>query len=198
MKARNERGDGSPSEKSGSSGEYHAASAARPQSGARRNPQFGTLVVPIDFSDCSLLALDYAEGLAHRLRAKIVLLYIVEPAVYQDNRFGLSSAAERANRKLVEAGQRRLSTLAKGKFAPRAEVELLVRIGHPHSEIPDTARALGADLIVLGTHGHTASQRFPMGSTAERVIRLASCPVLTVPHPTARAQVLSAEKTADA
>ncbi|MGH7970956.1 MAG: universal stress protein [Limisphaerales bacterium] len=196
MKARNESGNGSHSKKSGSAGEHPATYAGPAQDHLCHSIKFGTFVVPIDFSDCSLFALDYAAALAHRLNAKIVLLHIVEPAVCQDNRFGVSSAAERANRKLVEAGQRRLSAVAKLKFTAGADFELLVRTGHPHSEIPDTARALGADMILLGTHGHTASQRFPMGSTAERVVRLASCPVLTVPLARAKAQVRTAAKTA--
>lgn len=192
MKPPNESENGSESRKSKPAVKQPVQAERTPQAQAVQHPAVGVFVVPVDFSESSLFALDYAATLADRLGAKIILLHMVEPAVYQDNRFGVSSAAERANRKLVEAGQRRLSAVAKGKLIDGLQVELLVRIGHPHSEIPDTARALGADMIVLGTHGHTASQRFPMGSTAERVVRLASCPVLTVPLPAARGQTPSA------
>jgi universal stress protein A len=56
----------------------------------------------------------------------------------------------------------------------------LSRMGRAHSEIPDTAKALGADLIVMGTHGYTGLKHMLLGSTAERVVRQAPCPVLTV------------------
>jgi nucleotide-binding universal stress UspA family protein len=125
---------------------------------------------------------------------KLILLHVVEPSVYQDSYFGISAAAERANQKLVEAARKRLSIVAKQCVPPDLEVEPLVRIGHPHSEIPDTAKALAVDLLVLGTHGSTALHQFSMGSTAERVVRVAPCPVLTVPGPKTKLPTPNLEK----
>jgi nucleotide-binding universal stress UspA family protein len=62
-------------------------------------------------------------------------------------------------------------------------MEILVRIGHAHSEIPDTASALNVDLIVMGTHGYAGLKHVLLGSTTERVVRHAACPVLTVRLP---------------
>jgi nucleotide-binding universal stress UspA family protein len=59
-------------------------------------------------------------------------------------------------------------------------IETLVRMGRAQSEIPDTAKAIGADLIVLGTHGYSGPKHALLGGTAERVVRQAACPVLTV------------------
>jgi nucleotide-binding universal stress UspA family protein len=56
-------------------------------------------------------------------------------------------------------------------------------MGHAYSEIPDTAKAMGADLIVIATHGYTGLKHVLLGSTAERVVRHAPCPVLTVRQP---------------
>lgn len=179
MKTGNAGGRMNRSKKSGSAGEHPASGMASPH--AFSSQSLSRILVPLDFSECSLGALQYAAWFARRLHLKLILLHVVEPAVYQDNYFGISSAAEQANRKLVEAARKQLTAVAKQSLSPDVEIEALVRIGHPHSEIPETARALGADLLVLGTHGSAALHPFSMGSTAERVVRVAPCPVLTVP-----------------
>ena len=82
----------------------------------------------------------------------------------------------------------RLEGLNRKRIVQRVPTETLVRIGHAHSEIADTAKALAADLIVLGTHGYTGLKHALLGSTAERVLRHAPCPVVTVRQPGAGAE----------
>jgi nucleotide-binding universal stress UspA family protein len=141
------------------------------------------ILVPIDFSDCSFRALEYALALASPLGAKLTLLHVVEPAVYQQSYLGVTPPVEETNQNLLEAGRERLAALARKRIGSRLRSESLVRIGRAHSEIPDTAKALNADLIVMGTHGYTGLKHVLLGSTTERVVRHASCPVLTVRLP---------------
>ena len=138
------------------------------------------ILVPIDFSDCSFRSLDYAAALALPFAAKLTLLHIVEPAIYQESYLGLTPPLDEANQNLMKAAQERLAALAKKRVSTRISTEMLVRMGRAHSEIPDTAQALAADMIVMGTQGYTGLKHVVMGSTAERVVRHASCPVLTI------------------
>jgi nucleotide-binding universal stress UspA family protein len=145
------------------------------------------LLVPLDFSDCSMRALDYALALAEQFGSKIILLHIVEPAAYPENYLVASPALDETNQNLLESARERLLAVSRKRIGHRLPAETLVRMGRAHSEIPDTAEALGADLIVLGTHGYTGLKHVLLGSTAERVVRHAPCPVLTVRHAGAEA-----------
>jgi nucleotide-binding universal stress UspA family protein len=147
------------------------------------------ILVPIDFSGCSLRAMEYALALALPLGAKLTLLHVVEPAVYQQSYLGVTPPLEETNQNLVEAGRERLAALGRKRIGNRLRSDALVRIGRAHSEIPDTAKALSVDLIVMGTHGYTGLKHVLLGSTTERVVRHAPCPVLTV-----RLQGLTAAK----
>jgi len=158
----------------------HPNSAPSAPPGFPGHLKFKRLLVPIDFSDSSLLALDYAVALGREFDSKLILLHVVEPAVSQENYFGVAAPMAETDQNFLEVGRERLAALAQKRSEPRQPIEFLVRIGRAHSEIVDTARATGADLIVVGTHGLTAVAHLLMGSTAERVVRHAPCPVLTV------------------
>jgi len=147
---------------------------------SNRGFTFKRILVPIDFSECSLSALAYALGLAVKLEAKITLLHVVEPAIFADNYLITPTAVEEANQNLVAAGRERLAALQRRAAAQSVAAEPLVRMGRAQSEISDTAEATGADLIVMGTHGYGGIKQLLLGSTAERVVRHAPCPVLTV------------------
>lgn len=164
-----------------SEGEHAASTGSTIPS--HRHLKFKHILVPIDFSECSFLALDYAVALAREFKSKITLLHVVEPAVYQENYFGVTPPMGETNQTLVEAGRERLASLANIRSEPGQQIEILVRIGRAHSEIADTGSAIGAELIVVGTHGLTGVAHLLMGSTAERVVRHAPCPVLTVRLP---------------
>ncbi len=140
-------------------------------------PGIKRILVPMDFSPASVHALDYALMLAGAFEAKLVLLHVLEPPGYGSGY--LAEAEERLKLQMQTQGQELMNAHRKrtGRHVPS---ETLVRIGRPWSEIPDTARAVGADLIVLGAHGHGSAAPSALGGTAEKVLRHAYCPVLTV------------------
>jgi nucleotide-binding universal stress UspA family protein len=138
------------------------------------------ILVPIDFSAYSKEALKYAIPFARKFKAEVVLLHVVEPAIYPaDFNFGqvgipaiedeLRSKASEELRKLVDQEVKR-----------RARSSVLIKVGKPFLEIITTAREERIDLIVMATHGHSGIEHILFGSTAERVVRKAHCPVLTV------------------
>lgn len=141
------------------------------------------ILVPVDFSECSSQALEYALAFAEQFQAQLTLLHVVEPAFTPDHYPGLAAPMSEVNDNQVQIGRERLEELARKRVGHRVPVESLVRMGRAHSEIPDTAQALGADLIIMGTHGHTGLKHVLLGSTAEKVVRHAACPVLTVRLP---------------
>lgn len=167
----------------GAEGEHLPNPGAPAEPGSSETTRFRRILVPIDFSDCSLLALDYATTLAEQFQAKLILLHVAEPALPHANMFEVGPTLGETNRQVVESGRERLRALAEKRRPHGLPPETLVRMGHAHSEIPDTARAMGADLIVVGTYGFARTEHSFMGSTAERVVRQAPCPVLTVRLP---------------
>jgi len=138
------------------------------------------ILCPIDFSDASRAALEAAAEVAKRFGAKVALFhaYPVPGYTFPDGSFVASSKmleelAEQANRHLAE-----WKTIAEQMGI--AQVETATAIGEPAHEILAFAKAQQADLMILGTHGRTGLQHALMGSVAERVVRRATCPVLTV------------------
>ena len=140
------------------------------------------ILVPIDFSDCSLGALEYALALAKKIGAEIMLLHVVEPPVYGENYMKTTASLEDGNQDLLNQGRERLAELSQKTTAQGCHAEALVRMGRAQSEITDTAKAIGTDLIVIGTHGSSEPKLSLLGGTAERVVRHSLCPVLTVRH----------------
>ncbi len=137
------------------------------------------ILVPVDFSDCSLHALEYALRFAQQFGSRVTLLHVVEPALHPDS-YLIAPAFDGTNQNLLQAARERLEDICEKRVGTRLHADTLVRMGRAYSEIPDTAKALGADLVVLGTHGYSGMKHVLLGSTAERVVRNAPCPVLTV------------------
>jgi nucleotide-binding universal stress UspA family protein len=140
------------------------------------------ILVPIDFSDCSTAAFDCALALAEKFEAKVTLLHVVEPAAYPENCLLNPATPDEVNQKLIKSGRERLARLKNKARGHARSVDSMVRMGRAHSEIPDTAKAIAADLIVLGTRGANGLKQMSLGGTAERVVRLAHCAVLTIPN----------------
>ncbi|MCU0772638.1 MAG: universal stress protein [Verrucomicrobia bacterium] len=142
-----------------------------------------TLLVPVDFSACSVKAADYAVAFAQQFQAGIVLLHVVEPMVYPENYMTIPAVSDDINGSLMKAAEDKLAAQRQRMGVGRLDVKVMTRLGRPYVEIAEVAKDLGADLIVLGTHGHTGWKHVLLGSTAERVVRHAPCPVLTVRDP---------------
>ena len=130
------------------------------------------ILVPVDFSDCSKKALVYASALARQFGAELTLLYIVQtyPVVLEMVPREMTS---------TETGHQELQklrlTVEKG-----INCQTEIRSGTPHVEIVHAAKDLNADLIIISTHGHSGLTHVVLGSTTERVVRQAPCPVLVV------------------
>jgi nucleotide-binding universal stress UspA family protein len=138
------------------------------------------ILVPIDFSDCSLDALEYAVQVARRSRASIRLFHVLEPVSYGLD-FSLLHVAKRE--KIREVIGERLSGLAKALAAAQVPTDVELHGGLPSDSILDGAKTMPADLIVMGTHGRRGLSHTLSGSVAEAVLRRSSCPVLTVRSP---------------
>jgi nucleotide-binding universal stress UspA family protein len=132
------------------------------------------ILVPIDFSELSRKAVHYAVSLARQFNSEIFLLHVVEfiptPEV-------IIAESEYLNVKLREESIRMMAEWKKEIDLP---VRASIRDGSPFRQIADAAEEINADLIILGTQGRTGFSHFVIGSTAERVVRHAPCPVMVV------------------
>jgi nucleotide-binding universal stress UspA family protein len=135
------------------------------------------ILVPTDFSERSLDALAYAENIAEITGAKLTLINVVQPLVLP---VPLTSLALE-NDRLLNATRKKLDTLVVEHGIDAQMLDrTVVSQGAAWDEIVRSARNLKCDLIVIATHGHTGVAHAFLGSTAERVIRHAHCPVLVV------------------
>lgn len=138
------------------------------------------ILCPVDQSDQSRRALDYAVAIARRYQASVRAVEIVAiglpPADYPPApaEFALTPEVERRRAELLEA-------FVAPARRDGVTVEAVVRGGFVVEQILLEAEAYGADLIVVGTHGRSGVQRLVLGSVTEKILRRAACPVLTVP-----------------
>jgi nucleotide-binding universal stress UspA family protein len=136
------------------------------------------ILVPIDFSDCSKKALQYALPLAKEHGAGITLLYVVPPAYGAGEYGGIDYAQLEAGMK--EGGGKELAKLVADEVRGEARAETLVCVGSPARQIIEVARDLPADLVVISTHGRTGLKHVFLGSVTEHVVQRAPCPVFVV------------------
>ncbi|HEX5102049.1 MAG TPA: universal stress protein [Polyangiaceae bacterium] len=141
------------------------------------------ILVPVDFSEPSRRALDYAAKLARPLGAAIDVLHVAEvPAFVPSASMPEAGASDLSLVALVREGADKMLTQFVVEAAARGIVVQASRLelGSPARVITELAVAGDYDLIVIGTHGRTGLTRALMGSVAERVVRHAPCPVLSV------------------
>ncbi len=151
-------------------------------------PTFAKIVAATDFSEDSNLALSFAEELARKFSAEIIVLHVDQPLAPVMMTPELGPAMDVGAMSRIGEEQRLLAQRELDKIVGRLrdgglKVRSLLRVGSPFLEILHTAQGEGADLIVLGTHGRTGLAHVLMGSVAERVVQKAPCPVLTIRHP---------------
>jgi nucleotide-binding universal stress UspA family protein len=139
------------------------------------------IIVPIDFSEHSKKALEYAVPFARQFGASLELLYVVEPTIYPaDFSFG-QVGFPNVEEELRTRGKHELGQLIKKMIGRRVKARPVVRTGKAFFEIDRYASEEEVDLIIIATHGHTGIEHVLFGSTAEKVIRHAPCPVLVIP-----------------
>jgi universal stress protein A len=137
------------------------------------------ILVPVDFSDNSSELIKYAGGLARQFDARLTLLHVIEPAPFISD---LRNVPNALSDEEVEARARHeLDLLLEEPVPSPAGTSQLVRQGKAHDQIVKAAKQLKMDLILISTHGYTGLKHTLLGSTAERVVRHAACPVLVLP-----------------
>ena len=136
-----------------------------------------TILCPVDFSDASRHAIEHAIVIASWYRASISALHVYAPIFAPVP--GLPVPDDRVPDSELIRVRSETAALFAGVGGDR--IELLVDVGQPARCIVDRAEALHADLIVMGTHGTSGFEHLMLGSVTEKVLRRATCPVLTVP-----------------
>ena len=143
------------------------------------------ILVATDFSSSSRRALDYAAGVARKFDASLHLVHVCEvPRMFTASMDAYAMACTDWNKRLGEEAERELKKIAALPQGLQVTTEVL--FGSPAPAIVEAADTNDADLIVMGTHGHGAVMHLMLGNVAERVVRTAPCPVLTVREPRER------------
>ena len=149
-------------------------------------PRLKKILVPVDYSDCSRVAMEYALFLAERFEAEIEVLHVAEiPPGEEHTVVKPDTGKEQLLSELIMQQAVKEATEFLAPFARDATIpiEKSVLKGRPGKVIVEAAADRGADLIVMGTHGRSGFDRLIMGSVTERVLRSAPCPVVVVRHP---------------
>jgi universal stress protein A len=144
------------------------------------------ILAPTDFSDYSKKALSDAFELAQTFGATLSLLHVLEPSPYLGE-FTLPTMGEELLGDLERQASAALAQVLPEAQQAKIEVTRAVAIGSPSVKIVETVEAEHVDLIVMATHGRTGLSHLLIGSVAERVVRTAPCPVLTIRPPAAQA-----------
>ncbi|HEY1959065.1 MAG TPA: universal stress protein [Polyangiaceae bacterium] len=137
-----------------------------------------TLLVPVDFSETSEAALEYAVSLAQPLGARLVVMHAYELPIYGFPDGALVASVEVATR-LMNSAQVGLDAMV-ARWRGESRIDTVLRQGVPWEEVQAVAEDVGADLIVIGTHGRRGIARALLGSVAEKILRTSTRPVLTV------------------
>ena len=135
-----------------------------------------TLLVPIDFSPASMQMLNYAAAFARRFNAKVHFVHVYPP----DEAALVPGAGDLIRQTAEELFSDQLLPVHREQVRSFSPQNCHVRSGIAYQEICELAREIQADLIVLATRGHTGLKRVLLGSTAERVVRMAPCPVIVI------------------
>jgi len=138
------------------------------------------ILVPTDFSEESLKAIRYAIRFAEQFAASVTLVHVFEPITYPVDMGYVPVAMQTHWDSLRASASQRLEGLAKQELKASVQGDTIVRCGSAFNEIVTVAKDLNIDLIIIATHGYSGLKHLVMGSTAERVVRHAPCPVLVV------------------
>ena len=135
------------------------------------------IVCPTDFSEASLQALANAADIALHNQAQIYLVHVIPVTLTTADRCMPITMPE--YQRFLKP-QERLQQIAESLQAKGLKAEIVTGRGDPATEIVRIAKEKGADMIVIATQGNTGWRHFAFGSVAEKVVRLASCPVLSI------------------
>jgi nucleotide-binding universal stress UspA family protein len=145
---------------------------------------YKTILCPLDFSDSSMRALEYALSLAKEGHARVILLHVLLPLLEQIASGDFDKTARYSLPEYLQSFERVAMKRLKAAVPPDARAwctpEERVASGKPYRAIIQVAEETGADLIVMGVHGEGVLDRWLSGSTTHHVVREVACPVLTL------------------
>ena len=141
------------------------------------------ILVPVDFSEHSDFALDYAMDIARSFGAKLHVVHAYSLPMQVSGPYDVAALPGDYLQQIRDAAAGRLQEARQKVTDAGLECEATLCDGSPAEAIVETAKASGADLIVMGTRGHTGLKHVLLGSVAERTVRIAPCPVLTARRP---------------
>ena len=144
------------------------------------------ILYPTDFSEYSLAALPYAVSIAKQNDAELYCLHVVDmpQEEYLTSEYMVPLNVPHVSKdKVLRTARTRMERFVTENLSEIEKVESRVIVGVPFLEIIRYARDQSIDLIVIGTHGHSALAAMLLGTVVEKVVRKAPCPVLTVRHP---------------
>jgi nucleotide-binding universal stress UspA family protein len=139
-----------------------------------------TVLVPVDFSPPSTVAVNYGMSLARKFRAKLTLLHVIEPATALTYTFPTES--EKAEEERFERAERMLGAMVGPEDQDDLNLRIAVAIGDIESEIIAAIHESRADIVVMGTHGRGLLRRCLTGSVTQALLRKVDVPILTVCH----------------
>ena len=137
------------------------------------------VLAPLDFSDPSMRSLDAAIELAKTYGGKVLIAYVAEPAPYSPD---LVTPPDGYEKKVTERTTERLDEICNSHIKNGVPTSYKICFGQAYSEITELAETEKVDLIVMATHGHSGLRHMLLGSTTEKVVRTAKCPVLTMKY----------------
>jgi nucleotide-binding universal stress UspA family protein len=143
---------------------------------------FKRIIVPIDLSDCSRKALEYAAATARAHKSKLTILHVYE-ASFVEPYVNAANSEEEANeiiKEINQANESKYDEFLKTIDLSGVEYEKLLKKGIPETDIVEIAMEQQANLIVMGTHGRSGIKHILIGSTAEEVVRNAPCDIVVV------------------
>lgn len=144
---------------------------------------FERILTAIDFSENSEYAFDYALTLAKRFDAELVVMHVINEPVDLRGFYVPHISFEQLEKEIEEGAFKMMDKFCRSRVGDFTNFKTSIVSGTPYEEIIRKADETGASLIVMGTHGRRGLDHLIFGSTAERVVRSSSCPVLTIRLP---------------
>jgi nucleotide-binding universal stress UspA family protein len=145
--------------------------------------EFKKILFATDFSEISEYAFDYAAALAGKFHAKLIIIHVINEPVDLRGFYVPHISFDTIEREIVLSAEKMMDKFCSQKLTGSQNYERCTVSGIPYEEILKKADEEQVDLIVMGTHGRAGIDHLLFGSTAERVVRKALCPVMTVRPP---------------
>jgi len=146
---------------------------------------FESILTAIDFSESSDYAFEYALALARQFQSELTVMHVINEPVDLRGFYVPHISFEQLEKEIEEGAEKMMEKFCQEKMGDFTNYTTALVTGIPYEEIIRKSEETHASLVVLGTHGRTGIDHLIFGSTAERVVRSAACPVLTIRMPVA-------------